>query len=140
MGAETTTDSHHHSTTFQTLPSANLFDAAQDKGDLEDHLDHLFDHLDLFDPRSERVDGSGRVTSWGKSWETTGDGSTHRPSILPPNFALSPDFIRRHPDFLPSSVLISCLPFFSILSTMANLDQFKRCRFWTVGAILIYPA
>ena len=52
------------------------------------------DHLDLFDPRSEwsAVDGSGRVTSWGKSWEMAGDGSTHQPSILPTHFPLSPDF------------------------------------------------
>ena len=52
------------------------------------------DHLDLFDPRSEwsAVDGSGRVTSWGKSWEMAGDGSTPQPSILPTHFPLSPDF------------------------------------------------
>ena len=56
------------------------------------------DHLDLFDPRSEwsAVDGSGRVTSWGKSWEMAGDGSTHQPTILPTKFPLSPDFLLQY--------------------------------------------
>ena len=104
LGAETTTHTHH-STTFQTLPSAAVFLMLKTEmiwrrmvmlaSILVILTPDPSDHLDLFDPRSEwsAVDGSGRVTSWGKSWEMAGDGSTHQPTILPTKFPLSPDFV-----------------------------------------------
>ena len=76
------------------------------------------DHLDLFDPRSEwsAVDGSGRVTSWGKSWEMVGereemvgDRSTHKSSPLVSFHQFL--FVRQ------ISNRVSCIKLFSIRSS-----------------------
>ena len=89
---ETTTQSHN-STTSQTLPStaSSLFDPQDgDDRDLCGHPGHInpwSSSWSFWSPiRVQRVDGSGRVTSWGKSWEMAGDGSPHQPSILSPDF------------------------------------------------------
>ena len=64
--------------------------------------------------------GSGRVTSWGKSWEMAGDGSTHRPSIRPTNFVLSPDFIP-----LPN---VSLSPDLGLKSLLVSYHQISHVR------------